>query len=89
MFSCPIKKNFGIECLGCGLQRSFVLLLKGEWQQSVVLYPGLIPMLGMFAFLLIHLKFRFKNGPPLLVTMFILTSIIILTNFIYKLTISH
>jgi hypothetical protein len=34
-WQCPIEAIFGIPCPGCGLTRSMVLLIHGEWQAAV------------------------------------------------------
>ena len=62
MLACPYKKYFGLDCLGCGMQRSFLALLKGNFVESFYLYPALVPMIFMFLFLIAHLIFKFKNG---------------------------
>jgi Protein of unknown function (DUF2752) len=85
MFSCPSKKYLGMECMGCGLQRSFVLLLKGELGASIALYPALLPMLLMFVFLAVHVKKNFKNGAYILLTLFIINIVIILIHYFIKL----
>lgn len=74
----------GMNCLGCGLQRSFVLLLKGNLAESFLMYPALIPMLFMMSFLIAHLIFKFKNGAKTLQYFYILNIILIITNFIIK-----
>jgi len=82
--ACPWKKNFGIECMGCGMQRSFILLLKGEFIESFYMYPPLYTLIIMFVFLPIHLKFKIKNGHKILIFLFILNIIITLVNYILK-----
>lgn len=85
-FACPIKQQVGIDCLGCGFQRSFILLLKGDWYGSWKMYPALVPMLLMFLFLPIHVKFKIKNGHKILLALFILSSFLCVANFMLKLT---
>ena len=82
--SCPWKKNFGIECMGCGMQRSFILLLKGEFAQAYQLYPPIYTLVLLFGFLAIHLKFNIKNGHKILIVLFILNLIITLANYFIK-----
>ncbi|HEY4151046.1 MAG TPA: DUF2752 domain-containing protein, partial [Chitinophagaceae bacterium] len=62
MLSCPSKKYLHIECPGCGLQRSFLLLLKGNLLASFQMYPATIPILAMLTFVALHLKYRFQHG---------------------------
>jgi hypothetical protein len=84
LLSCHYKKYLGIECPGCGMQRAFVLLLKGEWKASIIQFPALIPILFMFIFLFLHLKFKFKNGAAILKYLFIINFTIIVTYYIIK-----
>ncbi len=85
LLACPYKKYFGVDCFGCGMQRSFVELLKGNLINSFYLYPALIPMIFMFLFLVIHLIFKFKNGGTWLKYNFIIVVVIVVVNFIIKL----
>ncbi|MDY8138972.1 DUF2752 domain-containing protein [Aquimarina sp. 2201CG5-10] len=84
LLQCPTKKLIGIDCLGCGMQRSFVLLLKGQVSASFIMYPALIPMLFMLLFLLAHIIFEFKKGATILKYFYILNIILIITNYIIK-----
>lgn len=45
MLPCPSKLLTGIDCPGCGLQRSAVLLLRGDWLEAFWMYPALYPLL--------------------------------------------
>lgn len=83
--SCFYKKFIGIECPGCGMQRSFIELLKGNFLESLVLYPALIPTIIMIAFLVIHLILKFRNGGTYLKYLFIFNTVIVVLNYIYKL----
>jgi hypothetical protein len=83
--SCPFKEHFGIDCPGCGLQRSIIELLKGNIMESIILYPALLPILTMFSFLALHLLFRFRHGALILKIMFIFNISLIALNYIYKL----
>lgn len=75
-----------MDCFGCGMQRSFIALLKGNFAESFYQYPALIPMVLMFVFLIIHLIFKFKNGGTWLKYMFIFVVSIVVINFIFKIT---
>lgn len=83
--ACMYKKILGIECPGCGMQRSFIALLKGDFWVSLQLFPALIPLILMFIFLVLHLKFNFKYGSRILTIWFIFNTFIIISNYIYKL----
>lgn len=86
MLSCSYKKFLGIDCPGCGFQRSLILLLEGEFAESFRLFPALIPILFMFIFLFLHLIIKFRSGAKVLLTLFVVNIAIMITNFILKLT---
>ena len=81
---CFYKKFLGIECPGCGMQRSFVALLKGEFVESFYLFPALIPIMAMIITLVLHLYFKFSLGAQVLKGLFILNVFIVALNYIYK-----
>jgi len=84
MLPCPIKQGLGFDCPGCGMQRSFWYLTEGNLKESIITYPALIPSLIMIVYLILHLKFRFKNGHKILLTLFSVNTIIIVINYILK-----
>lgn len=59
MLSCPTKKYLGFECLGCGLQRSVVLVFKGEFVEAFFMFPAIYPLL------LLGLMIAFHQFSPL------------------------
>lgn len=83
--ACFYKKYLGIECPGCGMQRSFIELLKGNFIESLILFPALIPTIVLILFLISHLIFKFKNGASILKILFIINTSIVVLNYIYKL----
>lgn len=85
MASCFYKKYFGIECPGCGIQRSFIYLLKGDLVHSLKIFPALIPTVFMFIFLILHIIFKFEKGHKVLLIVFIINVILMVSNYIIKL----
>lgn len=81
---CFYREYMGIECPGCGMQRAFIALLKGDIIESLTLYPALIPLLIMFLFLPMHLIFKFKHGAAILKYLFFINITIIMVNYLYK-----
>lgn len=84
LLSCPIKRLTGIDCPGCGFQRSILALLHGDLTKSIQLYPATIPILAMAVFTLLHLKFDFKNGALIIKIFYIAATLIIVIKYIYK-----
>ena len=84
MLPCFWKKNYNIECFGCGLQRSVALIFEGEFVAAFNMYPAIYTLILMFLFLIGHIKFQFKIGHKILLSLFIINIIIIITNYILK-----
>lgn len=84
LMACPYKKYFNIDCMGCGMQRSFIELLKGNLVESFMLYPALLPLIAMILFLPLHLVFKFKNGASVLKYFFIFNISIVVISYIIK-----
>lgn len=82
---CLIKKHFDFDCPGCGMQTSFIELLKGNFVDSFITYPALIPIIILFTFLILHLIFKFTYGSNILIYWFIFTIAITIFSYIYKL----
>ena len=83
--TCFYKSVFGIECPGCGMQRSIIELLKGNIFESIKLYPALLPMLFTLIFLILHLIYRYKKGALILTISFIFTVLLMIIAYIVKL----
>jgi hypothetical protein len=85
MLPCPVKQTIGFNCPGCGMQRAIIELLQGNIIESFQSYPALLPLIAMFIFLALHLKFDYKHGALILKIAFIINAIIISLNYILNL----
>ena len=83
MLSCQWKE-MGMECMGCGLQRSVIYLLKGDFVNAFLSYPAIYSLVLMLFILALHLKFNFSQGHRILQGLFILNVIIIVCNYLLK-----
>ena len=82
---CPIKHFLKVECPGCGIQRSFIALLRGDIPASFHFHPATIPLILLLVFSLAHILFKRKKGGRVIIYSYIFITLIILTNFVYKL----
>lgn len=85
MIPCPFKMMTGYDCPGCGMQRALIELINGNVCISIKFYPALIPLIIMFVFLFIHLKFEVRNGAKMLKLLFIANGSIISISYLIKL----
>ncbi len=84
MLACQWKELLHFDCIGCGMQRSFIHVLKGEFVDAFYMYPAIYTLMLLFGFLVLHLKFNFKFGSQLLVTLFIVNIAIMVINYTLK-----
>jgi hypothetical protein len=50
LIPCPFKFLTGIDCPGCGFQRSVIALTQGNFHKSFDLYPAAVPLLLFFVY---------------------------------------
>ncbi|WMI67432.1 DUF2752 domain-containing protein [Mangrovimonas sp. YM274] len=84
MLPCLWKKTFGMDCLGCGMQRALALVFQGEFSAAFKMYPAIYTLLLLGLFLLAHIKYQFKYGHRIVFALFILNITITLINYYLK-----
>lgn len=85
MLPCLNKKFFGIDCPGCGLQRSVIFVAKGNFEDAFAIYPAIYTLI-LFGFFVIYNYFsKNKINQKVIYGLGILNVIIILTNYFNKL----
>jgi hypothetical protein len=84
MLPCPYKQLFGIDCPGCGFQRSCIALLQGHLRDSLMLYPATIPIFITAIFLIINSRFKFSNNKAIKNALFITVLTIIAVSYTIK-----
>ncbi|MHA7842509.1 MAG: DUF2752 domain-containing protein [Winogradskyella sp.] len=85
MLPCITKKYLGFDCMGCGLQRSFALLLKGQFLDSFLMYPGLYSLIALFGFITVNTFMNLKNGTRIITILAILNVVVIVVSYLLKL----
>lgn len=84
MLPCASKQLLGMECPGCGLQRSFISLLQGHIADSFALYPGLVPLAVFFVLAFLKFTGMYKIRSQVLVVTGILVVLTVLGHYILK-----
>jgi hypothetical protein len=85
MLPCLSKQLLGMDCPGCGIQRAFFLLFRGEFLAAFKMYPAIYPILGLFGFLLLDQFFKIKYANTISIILMITSVLLILINFLLKL----
>jgi hypothetical protein len=85
LLTCPFKWLTGIDCPGCGFQRSFTALIKGNFQHSFVLYPATVPLLLLLLFSIADACFKIDTPKGIIKrTMFILCATVVVASYSLK-----
>lgn len=84
MLPCLNKKFFGIECPGCGAQRSVSLLFQGEFIEAFQMYPATFTIIPLLGFLLADNFFNIRHANKITITLMVTSVVLILGNYILK-----
>ena len=84
MFTCFFKAHFGLECPGCGLQRAFISLLRGNLSESLHYHAALIPFLFTILLLIGQIILKRDNGGKYVMWSFILTCTVTMVQFVIR-----
>lgn len=84
MLPCLNKKFFGIDCPGCGAQRSVSLLFQGEFVEAFQMYPATFTIIPLLGFLLADNFFNFKYSNIITIALMVSSVVLILGNYILK-----
>jgi hypothetical protein len=80
---CLYKHYLGVQCPGCGMQTAIILLLKGEFIESLNAYPALLPTFFLIIFLVLHLIFKYKHGASILKYVFTFTVAVMIVSYLF------
>ena len=84
MLPCLNKKLFGVDCMGCGMQRSIALIFQGNFADAFYMYPAIYTLILLFGVIIINTFKNFKYANKIIIILAILNVIIIIGNFIFK-----
>ena len=84
MLPCLSKTLFGFECMGCGLQRSLLLVFKGQFLEAFWMYPAIYPLLILGGLLLLNRFYKFKFYQKSTNVLSLISIGTIFTNYILK-----
>jgi len=86
LIPCPFKKITGIDCPGCGFQRSVLALLNGDLEASVHLYPATIPIVAAVIFSTFNGRVKFAQYAYIKKGLYILSAVVVLVSYTIKIS---
>ena len=84
MIPCMNKSIFGIDCMGCGMQRSILLLFNGEFIEAFKMFPALYTTIIFFVIIMLHFLDKSRNYLKLIIASALFNSVVLLIAYAYK-----
>ena len=84
MLPCWSKKILGIDCLSCGTQRAFFLILNGEFKNAFLMFPPIYTTIIFFGFVFLHFFDKARNYHKIIISLAIINAILMIGNYIAK-----
>ena len=83
MLPCLFKQTFGIDCIGCGIQRSIAFLLKGQFENAFYMF-AIYTTLLLFISVGLFVVDKKHNYQKIVITLAIVNAIIMIISYVYK-----
>jgi len=84
MLPCMNKTLFGMDCMGCGIQRAIVLLLEGKFVAAFYMYPAIYPLILFFVFIGLNFLHKSYSYHKYIITTGVITAIVMVISYFYK-----
>lgn len=84
MIPCVNKKIFGVECLGCGMQRAIAHLLSGEFALAFKIYPAIYTIFILLAVISVNFFVKFKFDYQVKIGLVIINAVVMVASYIIK-----
>ncbi len=85
MLPCMNKSIFGIECMGCGTQRAFLLLLNGDFVAAFYQFPAIYTTILFSGSVVFHFLDAKRNYTKWIIGLAIVNACIMIVAYFYKL----
>ena len=86
MLPCMNKSLLGVDCLGCGAQRSLLLLINGDYVNAFYQFPAIYTSLLLLGFLGLHFIDTSRDYHKIIIGIAITNALIMIIAYIYKMT---
>ena len=84
LLPCLNKELFGIDCLGCGLQRSLIQVFEGNFKLAFLQFPAVYSTLLFLVVLGFHFTDQSRNYSKALIASAVVNASIMLVAYFYK-----
>ncbi|RKF03420.1 uncharacterized protein DUF2752 [Tenacibaculum lutimaris] len=84
MLPCLNKQFFGMDCLGCGIQRALSLVFHGEFIAAFKMYPAIYTLLTLAFVVAINFFYKVKYAQKIISILAIVNIAIIVISYVIK-----
>ncbi|MGG6232108.1 DUF2752 domain-containing protein [Tenacibaculum sp. SDUM215027] len=84
MLPCLNKQLFGVDCLGCGIQRALSLIFQGELVAAFKMYPAIYTLLILAILVGFNFFYKVKYAQKIISILAVVNIIIIVTSYVIK-----
>lgn len=84
LLPCVNKKIFGIDCLGCGLQRALIQVFEGNFKMAFFQFPAIYTSLLFLLVLGLHFVDETRNYSKVLQASAVANGAVMLLAYFYK-----
>lgn len=84
MLPCLSKKLFGVECFGCGMQRSLVMVFQGKFGEAWHLFPAVYPLMFFIAFLAIDFFDKSKSYGTYIISSAVVMTFTMVVSYFFR-----
>ena len=84
MLPCMFKQTFGIDCIGCGTQRSLNLLLHGNFSEAFKMFPAIYTTLLLGLSLLLFIFDKKRNYQKIVISLALVNATVMIISYVYK-----
>ncbi len=84
MLPCMFKKMFGVDCIGCGIQRSLNFILHGEFEKAFFMFPAIYTTILFFLSVALFAIDKKHNYQKTVISLAIVNAVIMIVSYAYK-----
>jgi hypothetical protein len=84
MIPCTNKSIFGVDCMGCGTQRSLYLLVNGNFIAAFKMFPPIFTTILLFLFIGLHFIDKSRNYHKMIILFAIINGLFTIVSYFYK-----
>ena len=84
MLPCMFKKMVGVDCIGCGIQRSFNYIFQGEFGKAFYMFPAIYTTILFFISIAFFVIDKKRNYHKIIISLAIVNACIMILSYVYK-----